>query len=40
MLQLMLVVVDAAILQDAARFRMDFVGMLERTLHGPVKPSE
>jgi len=32
--------VDAAILQDAARFKMDFAGGLERTLHGPIKPSK
>lgn len=32
-------IVDADILLDAARFRMDFLTMLSRTLHGEVKPS-
>ena len=31
--------VDAGIIQDAARFKMDLVGGLKRTLHGEVKPS-
>jgi U3 small nucleolar RNA-associated protein 23 len=33
------IVVDAGIIQDAARFKMDLVGGLKRTLHGEVKPS-
>jgi U3 small nucleolar RNA-associated protein 23 len=33
------VLLDAEIIQDAARFHMDLVGGLERTLHGKVKPS-
>jgi len=32
------VLVDVQILQDAARFNMDLVGGLARTLHGEVKP--
>jgi U3 small nucleolar RNA-associated protein 23 len=32
------VLLDAEILQDAARFKMDMVAMLERTLQGKVKP--
>ncbi|KAF2421031.1 hypothetical protein EJ08DRAFT_690315 [Tothia fuscella] len=32
------VLLDAEILQDAARFKMDLIGGLERTLHGQVKP--
>jgi len=32
-------VVDAEIIQDAARFKMDLVAGLERTLQGKVKPS-
>ncbi|RDW67839.1 putative rRNA-processing protein UTP23 [Coleophoma cylindrospora] len=32
------VLVDAEILKDADRFKMDLVGGLERTLHGKVKP--
>jgi U3 small nucleolar RNA-associated protein 23 len=31
--------VDAEIIQDAAKFKMDLVGGLERTLSGKVKPS-
>jgi U3 small nucleolar RNA-associated protein 23 len=31
--------VDADILKDADRFKMDLIGGLERTLHGEVKPS-
>jgi hypothetical protein len=31
--------VDAQIIQDAARFKMDLAGGLERTLQGKVKPS-
>ena len=31
--------VDADIIKDADRFKMDLVGGLERTLHGQVKPS-
>lgn len=34
-----MVVVDAEIIKDADRFKMDLVGGLERTLHGQVKPS-
>lgn len=30
---------DADIIKDADRFKMDLLGGLERTLHGPVKPS-
>lgn len=33
------VLVDAQIIQDAARFKMDLVGGLERTVQGKVKPS-
>jgi U3 small nucleolar RNA-associated protein 23 len=33
------VLVDADILRDADRFKMDLIGGLERTLHGEVKPS-
>ncbi|TVY20564.1 rRNA-processing protein utp23 [Lachnellula arida] len=33
------VLVDADVLRDADRFKMDLVGGLERTLHGQVKPS-
>ncbi|KAH0544481.1 hypothetical protein FGG08_001379 [Glutinoglossum americanum] len=32
------VLLDAGIIQDAARFKMDLVGSLKRTLHGEVKP--
>lgn len=32
-------VVDAQMIQDMERFKMDLVGGLERTLHGKVKPS-
>ncbi|KAJ9648354.1 hypothetical protein H2199_001208 [Coniosporium tulheliwenetii] len=32
------VLVDAEIIQDAARFKMDLIGGLERTLQGKVKP--
>ncbi|KAF2397551.1 hypothetical protein EJ06DRAFT_154699 [Trichodelitschia bisporula] len=32
------VLLDAQILQDADRFKMDLIGGLERTLHGKVKP--
>ncbi|KAI9734209.1 MAG: hypothetical protein M1834_002309 [Cirrosporium novae-zelandiae] len=32
------VLLDAQIIQDAERFKMDLVGGLERTLHGKVKP--
>lgn len=32
------VLLDAEILQDAKRFKMDFLGGLEKTLHGQVKP--
>lgn len=32
-------VVDARMIQDTERFKMDLVGGLERTLHGKVKPS-
>ncbi len=31
--------VDADIIRDADRFKMDLIGGLERTLHGQVKPS-
>jgi U3 small nucleolar RNA-associated protein 23 len=34
------VLLDAEIIQDAARFHMDLIGGLERTLHGKVKPSK
>lgn len=30
--------VDAAVLEDAAKFKMEFIKMLEKTLHGQVKP--
>jgi hypothetical protein len=33
------VLMDADIIRDADRFKMDLVGGLERTLHGQVKPS-
>jgi U3 small nucleolar RNA-associated protein 23 len=33
------VLVDAAMVQDAHRFKMDLPVALERTLHGKVKPS-
>jgi U3 small nucleolar RNA-associated protein 23 len=33
------ILVDADIIRDADRFKMDLVGGLERTLHGQVKPS-
>ena len=32
------VLVDAGIIKDAARFKMRLGAMLERTLHGPIKP--
>ena len=31
--------VDADIIRDADKFKMDLIGGLERTLHGQVKPS-
>jgi len=31
--------VDANMIKDADRFKMDLIGGLERTLHGQVKPS-
>lgn len=34
------VLVDAEIIQDAARFSMNLAVGLERTLHAKVKPSE
>jgi hypothetical protein len=34
------VLLDAQIIEDAARFKMDLIGGLERTLHGQVKPSQ
>ncbi len=36
---LILLPVDADMIRDADRFKMDLVGGLERTLHGQVKPS-
>lgn len=33
------VAVDADVIRDADKFKMDLVGGLERTLHGQVKPS-
>jgi U3 small nucleolar RNA-associated protein 23 len=33
------VLLDAEMIRDADRFKMDLVGGLERTLHGQVKPS-
>ena len=33
------VTVDSQIIQDAARYKMDLIGGLERTLQGKVKPS-
>ena len=33
------VLVDAEIIRDSERFKMDLVKGLERTLHGQVKPS-
>jgi hypothetical protein len=38
-LKLTMSTVDAEIVRDADRFKMDLVGGLERTLHGQVKPS-
>jgi hypothetical protein len=32
--------VDAELIQDASRFKMDLLGGLERTLHGKIKPSK
>ena len=32
-------VVDAQMIQDTERFKMDLAGSLQRTLHGTVKPS-
>lgn len=34
------VILDAAILEDAANFKMDLVNGLAKTLHGQVKPSK
>lgn len=34
------VLLDGAILEDAARFKMDFVSGLSKALHGQIKPSE
>lgn len=34
------VLLDAEIIRDADRFKMDLIGGIERTLHGQVKPSE
>jgi len=31
--------VDAQMLQDTQRFKMDLIAGLERTLHGTIKPS-
>lgn len=36
---LVLQAVDADIIKDAGRFKMDLVGGLEKALHGKVKPS-
>lgn len=36
----MLRAVDADLVKDATRFKMDLTASLERTLHGKVKPSE
>jgi len=33
------VLLDAQMIRDADKFKMDLVGGLERTLHGEVKPS-
>ena len=33
------IIVDAKIVEDAARFKMDLPTALERTLHGKIKPS-
>jgi hypothetical protein len=33
-------IVDADIIRDADKFKMDLIGGLERTLHGQVKPSK
>ena len=35
----MILTVDAQIIQDTEKFKMDLVGGLERTLSGKVKPS-
>ena len=32
-------VVDAGMIQDISRFKMDLLGGLERALHGKIKPS-
>lgn len=37
---LTITLVDADVLKDADRFKMDLIGGLERTLHGQVKPSK
>lgn len=34
------VLLDGAILEDAARFKMDFVSGLSKALHGQIKPSK
>ena len=34
------VLLDAQMVQDSSRFKMDLVGGLEKTLHGKVKPSK
>lgn len=36
----MLTAVDAQMIQDAGRYKMDLIRGLERTLHGKVKPSK
>lgn len=36
---MLMFVVDAEIVKDSDRFKMDLVGGLERTLQGQVKPS-
>lgn len=33
------VLLDGAILEDAARFKMDFISGLSKALHGQIKPS-
>lgn len=37
---LMLYLVDAGMVEDACRFKMDLAAGLERTVHGKVKPSK
>ena len=34
------VLLDSAIIEDAAGFKMDFIGGLSKALHGQIKPSQ